>query len=176
MYRRIMIVVDQRPVAQAAVTEGLALARTQDATVIFFTAMPLYPMPLADVPPFVVVPPKEYQQAADEEADKLLCAAAARAVKSGVRARVVKGAGEDPAQSIVEAARRRRCELIVVASQGRNALLRLLTGSVIPALITASPIPVLICKQVVRPAGRSGHVAPARKTLPRKRRTGTAAR
>ena len=146
MYKRVMIVVDKRPVSRAAVDEGLELATVHGATVVFYVAMPLYPMPLADVPPFVVVPPKEYQEAATEEAERLLSAAAVRATKAGIASRGVKGSGEEPAQGIVDAARRLRCDIIVVASAGRNALLRLLTGSVIPALITASPIPVLVCK------------------------------
>ena len=62
----------------------------------------------------------------------------------------VTGSGEDDARVIVEAARKRRCDLIVVASEGRNALLRLLTGSVIPGVITASPVPVMVCKAPAR--------------------------
>ncbi len=174
MYKRVMIVVDKRPVSKAAVSEGVALAQVHDAEVVFFTAMPLYPMPLADVPPFVVVPPKEYQDAADEEAKRVLAAATLVADKAGVPSRTAKGEGEDPAQSIIVAARRRRCDIIVVASAGRNALLRLLTGSVIPALITASPIPVLVCKQRPRTARVSRPVAGSskvRKSAVRRRRT-----
>jgi nucleotide-binding universal stress UspA family protein len=163
MYQRIMIVVDKRAVSRAAVDEGLALAKTQDAEVLFYFSMPLYPMPLADVPPFVVVPPREYEEAAEEEADRVLSAANALAVKAGVPSRCIKGSGEDPAQGIVDAARRRRCDLVVVASQGRNAVLRLITGSVIPSLITVSPIPVLVCKQRVRsPAATRKTAAPAK--------------
>ena len=181
MYKRVMVVVDRRPVAKAAVAEGVELARVHGAEVLFFTAMPLYPMPLADVPPFVVVPPKEYQEAADEEARRLLAAARAVADKAGVHARVAKGDAEDPARSIADAARRRHCDVIVVASAGRNALLRLLTGSVIPALITASPIPVLICKQRARSphaprvARKAAAPAKPRKTAVKRLRATTAA-
>jgi len=38
----------------------------------------------------------------------------------------------------------------VAASDGRNALLRLLTGNIIPGLITASPVPVLVVKEARR--------------------------
>jgi len=167
MYKRVMIVVDKRPVSRAAVDEGLQLAAVHGAAVVFYVAMPLYPMPLADVPPFVVVPPKEYQDAATEEAERLLSAAALKASKAGVASRGVKGSGEEPAQGIVDAARRLRCDLIVVASAGRNALLRLLTGSVIPALITASPIPVLVCKL----KSRSTRVPKKAPAPPKSRRT-----
>jgi nucleotide-binding universal stress UspA family protein len=177
MYKRLMVVVDKRAVARAAITEGIALAKTHDGEVIFYFAMPLYPMPLADVPPFVVVPPKEYQEAAEEEADRALSVATALAVKAGVRSRVVKGNAEDPVRGIVDEAQRRRCDIIVVASAGRNAVLRLLAGSVIPALITASPIPVLVCKQRPRSSGtaRTGPLPlKARKSAAGKRRSAVA--
>ena len=168
MYKRIMIVVDKRAVSRAAVDEGLALAKHSGAEVMFYFSMPLYPMPLADVPPFVVVPPKEYEEAAIEEAERVLAAANALAVKAGVPSRGIKGSGDDAAEGIVDAARRRRCDLLVVATQGRNAVLRLITGSVIPALITASPIPVLICKQRARvpdTARKPKAVKPRRKSV-----------
>ena len=177
MYKKMLIVVDKRPVARAAVIEGLALAKTHDAEVIFFFAMPPYPMPLADVPPFVVVPPREYQEAAEEEADRVLSVATALAVKAGVQSNVVKGSADDPAQGIVDAARRRRCDIIVVASAGRNAVMRMLTGSVIPALITASPIPVLVCKQRPRSSGTARAAslpAKVRKAAAAKRRSAAA--
>ena len=51
-----------------------------------------------------------------------------------------------------------QCDLIVVASTGSNAVMRLLTGSVIPGLITHSRVPVLVCRQCSRGA-RIEHLA-----------------
>jgi nucleotide-binding universal stress UspA family protein len=74
-------------------------------------------------------------------------AATVVADEAGVRSRTVVGAGVDDADCIFDEVRQRRCGLIVVGSMGRNAVLRLLTGSVIPGLITVSTIPVLIVRE-----------------------------
>lgn len=147
MYKRILIVVDPRPVARAAITEGVAIARAYGAEALFFTMLPRYSVPVTDAPPFVLESPQEFQQAAKANADRMLAAANVVADRAGVKSHSAMGSGEDDARSIVEAARKRRCDLIVVASEGRNAVMRLLLGSVIPGLITASPVPVLVCKQ-----------------------------
>ena len=54
---------------------------------------------------------------------------------------------------------RHHCDLIVVATEGRNAVMRILLGSVLPGLITAATVPVLVGRPqgAARPPGlRSG--------------------
>ncbi len=154
MYKRILIVVDPRPVSRAAVTEGVLTAQVHGAEAVFFTVMPRYSVPVTDAPPFVLESPQEFQQAAKSNADRLLAAASISADRAGLKSRSVIGSGEDDAHCIVEAARKQRCDLIVVATEGRNALMRLMLGSVIPGLITSSPVPVLVCK--LRPRSTVG--------------------
>ncbi len=150
MYKRILIIVDQRPVTRAAVKEGVALAAAHDAEVLFFHVLPRYTVPMADMPPFAAVSPQDFHRSAMTLADKHLSTAQTTADKAGVVSQRATGSGEDDARCIVDAARKRRCDLIVAASEGRNALLRLLTGSVIPGLITSSLVPVLVVKGAVR--------------------------
>jgi len=174
MYKRILIVVDHRPVSQAAVKEGTALAKSHQAELVFFTVLPRYSVPVADTPPFPMVAPHEFELAAKASAKKWLAAATAVADKAGVSSRSATGSGEDDSHCIVDAARRRRCDLIVVATEGRNALLRLLTGSVIPGLITAAPMPVLVCKE--RPKTARANVVPIKArqaAAPRRRASGS---
>ena len=161
MYKRILIVVDPRPVARAAVTEGVLAAQAHGAELVFFTVMPRYSVPVTDAPPFVLESPQDFQLAAKANADRLLAAAAVAADRAGLKSRCEIGSGEDDARCIVEAARKYRCDLIVVASEGRNALMRMLLGSVIPGLITSSPVPVLVCKLRLRAAvGAKADVVP----------------
>jgi nucleotide-binding universal stress UspA family protein len=176
MYKRILIVVDQRQVSRAAVQEGLRLAASHDSEVTFFTALPRFPLPIAEAPYFDAASHRDFELAAQANADKLLAASRVAADKAQVKSRGIAWRGDDDALGIVDAARRRRCELIVVASEGRNALMRLLTGSVIPGLITASPIPVLVCKPIARgqPAARQA-VVPLRPRAAPKRAAAAAA-
>lgn len=150
MFKRILIVVDQRQVSRVAIKQGVAIAAAHGAEALFFHVLPRYTVPVADMPPFVMISPEEFRRDAHAKATKLLTAAALVADKAGVTNKTATGGGEDDAHCIADAARQRRCDLIVAASEGRNALLRLLTGSVIPGLITVSPVPVLVVKESAR--------------------------
>jgi nucleotide-binding universal stress UspA family protein len=49
-----------------------------------------------------------------------------------------------PGEGIIETAREKACDLIVMASHGRRGLGRLILGSVANEVVTHSTIPVLI--------------------------------
>jgi nucleotide-binding universal stress UspA family protein len=51
-----------------------------------------------------------------------------------------------PADGILETARARDCDLIVMASHGRRGLSRLLLGSQANKVVSLSATPVLICR------------------------------
>jgi nucleotide-binding universal stress UspA family protein len=147
LYKRIMVVVDDRPVSQYAVNEGVALARIHEAEIEFLALMPRIAATPSDLPSAAAVAPPEVEQAMRRAADELLGRMVSAAEREGVMARGSKGHEEDGAGGVVAAALRRRCELIVAASAGRNAVMRLFVESLIPGLITASPLPLLICKE-----------------------------
>ncbi len=151
MYKQILIVVDGRPVSREAIAEGVATAAIHGARVTFVHVLPEYPVTVSDMPSFAVIPRREFSQAARMKALKLLTAAKLAAEKAGVQAAIatVRG-GNDDARTIAEAASARQCDLIVVATEGRNALLRLLTGSIVPGIITCSLVPVLVVKTAER--------------------------
>ena len=62
---------------------------------------------------------------------------------------------------MLELAQRLGCGLIVVASSGHKAIVRLLSGSVIPGLITQSTIPLLIVRGATATATTTAEPAPA---------------
>jgi nucleotide-binding universal stress UspA family protein len=156
MYRRILIAVDARPVSMAAVREGVALAAAHGAEAVFFHPLPPYPVAAGDLPVFISISPQEFAKASKGQAGKALSAAQAEAVEAGVASIKAMGTGESEAHCIADAARKRRCDLIVVATTGKNALLRLLTGSVVPGLITAATVPVLVVKDGRRTTSAAG--------------------
>jgi nucleotide-binding universal stress UspA family protein len=53
---------------------------------------------------------------------------------------------QHPADGIVETAKAKGCDLIVMASHGRRGLQKALLGSQANKVLVLSPIPVLICK------------------------------
>lgn len=56
------------------------------------------------------------------------------------------------AYSVSVAAENKHCDLIVVGTEGKNAMLRILNGSIVPKLISVASVPVLVC----RDTGSSG--------------------
>ncbi|MDH4288540.1 MAG: universal stress protein [Aquincola sp.] len=171
MFKRILIVVDPRPVARIAVKDGTALAKVHGAEVIFFYTLPHYPVPTVDAPLWISLSEDDFESAARSEAGRMLAAAAVVADKNGVKHRSAMGRAHDDAKEIIDVARARRCDLIVVGSEGRNAVLRLVLGSVIPGLITAAPMPVMVCKDR-RPLAvkQSAVIVPLRKAPVRRAR------
>lgn len=147
MYRRIMIVVDDTPASRAAIDEGTSLAARHGAEAVYFALMPAYPVAVADELAIGAVASEDFHKSALAKADAVLSDAVSAAQRAGVFARATHSPQGGDARCVVEGARRRRCDLIVVGSEGRNAVMRLLTGSLVPALITASPLPVLVCKE-----------------------------
>lgn len=166
MYRRIMVVVDDRPGAAAAILEGTALAQAHAAEVLFFFLLRSPALAISGSPPLPVPAPAEVDAAVRAHADRVLAAAEDFAERAGVMSRSATGHGDDGVRCIVDAAQRRRCDLIAATAEDRNAVVRLLSGSLVPGLITCSPVPVLVCKErrsddvaldAALAAGRSGH-------------------
>ncbi|MDP1690824.1 MAG: universal stress protein [Burkholderiaceae bacterium] len=170
MYKKILIVVTSNPASRAAVVEGVALAKAHNAEALFFSVLPRYIVPVADMPMVGMLTPDEFRREATVNAQRYLAAATVVADKAGLRSKHAVGAGPDDAKCIVEAARKRRSGLIVVASSGRNAVMRLLAGSVIPGLITHSTIPVLVVRQAgsTQKAEQPAPVPPRPRPIPRK--------
>jgi nucleotide-binding universal stress UspA family protein len=151
MYRRIMIVIADRPEAKAALDEGVELARVHGAEVLLVHVLPYPNAGLAAELGVVSAPaPQDAERALREFGDRLLADARARAERLGVSRRMLVLNG-DPVSSITGAARERLCDLIVAGAEPRNAVMRILTGSVIPGLITQAPVPVLVCHERAAP-------------------------
>lgn len=147
MHQRILVVIGNEEDSRAAVSESLALARVHGAELLLFPVLPRYVLPVADMPMVGSLSPDDFQREVTGNAERQLGAAKALADAAGVPSRQALGAGLDDAQCIVEAAQTHRCQAIVVASAGGNAVMRLVGGSVIPGLITLSTLPVLVVRQ-----------------------------
>ncbi len=146
MIQRILIVVDpQAPLATAAALSwGLAVAQARSAELLLCSPLPTYTLPLADVPQTATVSPEEFDREARGAAQQALQAAQHQATALGVMSQSLVSTADDRVRGLLDTAERRRCQLIVAGTDGSNALMRLLSGSLIPGLITASPLPLLI--------------------------------
>jgi nucleotide-binding universal stress UspA family protein len=145
MYKHILIATDGSELAEKAVKQGLELAKRLGATVTAVTVTEPWPIAVADGVMVANAIP-EYEHAAAQEASRTLAALGEQARKLGVACATVHVADRYPAEGIIELAKARNCDLIVMASHGRRGLAKLLLGSQATRVLTYSTTPVLICK------------------------------
>jgi len=145
LFKHILIATDGSELARKAVDHGLALAKAHGgkATVITVTE----PWDVVVVPEAAVVfPPLDYEESAAADAAKILAGVNDTAGKIGMTCEILHVQNRFPAEGIVETAKEKGCDLIVLASHGRRGLRRLILGSVANEVVTHSTIPVLISR------------------------------
>jgi nucleotide-binding universal stress UspA family protein len=144
MYKHILIATDGSELAAKAVDAGLNLARLLKAKVTAvkatepWTAMAMGELALA-------FPVEDYEKASAEDAARVLGAVSEAAKKQGVPCETVH-VTNFPAEGIIETAKAKSCDLIVMSSHGRRGLARALLGSQATNVLTHSSVPVLICR------------------------------
>jgi len=144
MYKNILIATDGSELADKALAAGLALAKALKAKAAVVTATePWTAMVTGDAG--FAFPVEEYEKAARENAARILGAASAAAQKLEVACETVH-VNDFPAEGIIETAKAKGCDLIVMASHGRRGLARVLLGSQATRVVALSTLPVLICR------------------------------
>jgi nucleotide-binding universal stress UspA family protein len=146
MVRKILVVVDDRPVTQSAIEQATEMAQVHQADIFFFGVLPHFDYPAVDMLPIADVPFENLQARSAAEASRLMAAASALAEKCGVHSHRATSVAGDLAHAVADAAVKRHCDLIVVGNEDNNAVLRLLNGSIVPGLISKSTVPVLVCR------------------------------
>ena len=140
--KRIVIATDGSASAWAAVEEGLELASEVGAEVTFVTVR--HGVHLLGDP--------WYQRHVTEQlghARDALDRAEAEATRRGIPcdSEILEG---DPASCISDAALYRDADLLVVGSRGHGAVTSALIGSVSRALMSRSPVPVMVVRERAR--------------------------
>jgi nucleotide-binding universal stress UspA family protein len=128
-------------VAEAALTPAVDLARETGAKLLLLRAAEAPTRPTAD--------PVEAQVVVMQEAQEYLAAAQDRVMAAGVADVEVSAWYGPPVEAIVEAARYRSADLIVMSSHGRSGVARLVMGSVTELVLRTTTVPIL----VIRPDG-----------------------
>ena len=88
----------------------------------------------------------DYDKAIESGAKKILAPAREAAAKNGLACEAIHVKDQYPADGIIETAKAKACDLIVMASHGRRGLARVLMGSQTIKVVTHSSIPVLVCR------------------------------
>lgn len=147
MYQKILIATDGSALSKKAVTSGLALAALTGADIVALKVVPRYPVSYFEggmsIPADNVAQvEKQWADAAMAVADKVKITAEAE----GIKAKAITVSSDFTAEAIINAARKHKCDLIVMASHGRRGMKRLLMGSETMHVLTHSHIPVLVLR------------------------------
>jgi nucleotide-binding universal stress UspA family protein len=143
MFRHILIPTDGSELAEKAVLYGVELAKEQGAKVTAlvvtrpFHIVTLEPGMLADTP-------AAYEKHVAERTKKYLDAASQAAEAAGLACDTARLEHEHPYQGIIDTAKKRGCDLIVMASHGRSGMAGIVLGSQTIKTLTHSKIPVLV--------------------------------
>jgi nucleotide-binding universal stress UspA family protein len=147
MYKRILLATDGSKLSQKAVDHALALADLTGAEVVALKVVPRYPQTYFEGGVALAsteIARIEKQWAA--EAMETVNAVKAAGQKREVRVKPMTAKGDLVAEAVIAAAKRQKCDLIVMASHGRRGLKRLLLGSETQQVLTHSHIPVLVLR------------------------------
>ena len=147
MYRNILVATDGSQLSAKAITHAIALARALGAKLTGFYASPDYPLPVyADGVMYEAVTPREYAATCKKLADRILSAVGAKAKAAGIRFTAVHAIAAAPWEAILAAARKEKCDAIVMASHGRRGVSALLLGSETQKVLTHSKLPVIVVR------------------------------
>ena len=144
MYKKILVATDGSALAQSAATTAAQLAKTQGAEVIGVYVIDPFPYigigdaSAAGLQAYLA----ESRSVAGQALDALgkVCAAEGVAFAGDTIERNVVYEG------VIETAQAEGCDLIVMASHGRQGMKALILGSVAQKVLTHASVPVLIVK------------------------------
>lgn len=145
MYRHLLVPIDDSDLSIEVVGSAVAVARSLDARVSFFHAVPdpsasLY----GDAEILRVTQPMQHSYLINGKARELLAKAEAAARAFGVPCTSIRGVHDEPAAAIVATARERGCDLIAMASHGRRSRLGMTLGSETLSVLMSAGLPVLV--------------------------------
>jgi nucleotide-binding universal stress UspA family protein len=145
MYDRILIPTDGSELADKAVDQGLALAKVVGAkvTIVRVTNVPA-PMVYEGV--VVALPTEEIRAEIAARVADHFTALKSKASALGVALETVHVEHDNPWEAIIETAKQKDANLIVMASHGRRGFAAVLLGSETQKVLTHSTVPVLVCR------------------------------
>jgi len=145
MFKHVLIPTDGSAVARKAVKAGVALAKELGAKVTAYHALEALP-PYAYGDGYIISTAtiKRFEEGARAMGRKHLAAVAKAAKAAGVACGPLMTKPMTPYQGIIDAAKKKRCDVIFMASHGRGEFATLLLGSVTQKVLAHSKLPVLV--------------------------------
>lgn len=147
MYKRILVATDGSRLSRKAVKAAIELAGRLDATLVAAHVVPKHPVDYFSEA--VVLRPEvvsKIERQLDDKGQELVDGIAAEAREAGVEAECFVARSDSPAEALVAAVRKHKCDLVVMASHGRRGLQRILLGSETQHVLAGADVPVLVLR------------------------------
>ena len=148
MYANILLSTDGSDVARKGVKHGIGLAKALNAKATVTTVTEPLEVDYGGGHAGGRIPSQEefdrFDAACKESAGKVLDEARAMAEQIGISAELLHVPNAYTATAIIETAKSRGCDLIVMASHGRRGLRKLLLGSQTSKVLADGSVPVLV--------------------------------
>ena len=145
MIKNILVPTDGSPLSHRAVKDAVALANKLGAQVTGFHVAPSYHIEVyTDYVPPDLMSPQEHAASAKRAAQRHLDFVRKAAAERKVKCSGFYTMSDSPADAIVKAARKYKCDLIYMGSHGRSGLSKLLLGSQTSKVLSQTRIPVLV--------------------------------
>jgi nucleotide-binding universal stress UspA family protein len=147
MYANILLSTDGSDVATKGVRHGIGLAKALNAKVTVITVTE--PLPVGygsgDAPGWIAQEGFDsFEAVCKERAGKVLDEARAMAEQIGISVELLHVPNAHPATTIIETAKSRDCDLIVMGSHGRRGFRKLFLGSQTSEVLAEGNVPVLV--------------------------------
>lgn len=145
MYKHILIPTDGSPASRAAALSGIELAKVVGAKVTLFYAAPApTPVIYKNLLPVGFAKPKEHAEMIEKTAQRYLATLEKAAQAAGVNYESVHVTSDFPADAILDAAKKRRCDLIHIAPHSQRGIARFLLGSQTQKVLAGAQMPVVV--------------------------------
>ena len=144
MFKHILISTDGSPVSNKAAKAGIALARALGAKVTAYYALERLQLIFDEGYMMSQKMIEGIEDSARQAGQKRVDAIGKMAKAAGVPFASVVTKALIPYEGIIAAAKKRRCDVIFMASHGRRGLSRLIMGSVTQKVLMHSRIPVVV--------------------------------
>ena len=147
MFKHILLPTDGSKLSARAVKRGIDLAKKSWARVTAVHVVPEFKRMVDEG--FTMLSAalkKRFEEEGRARAQKMLDDIARQARARGVRCTTLCMASDLPYQQIIAAARKKKCDLILMASHGRRGLSSLLLGSETAKVLLHTKVPVLVVR------------------------------
>lgn len=145
MFKHILLPTDGSELSKAAIEKGMQLAKNINAEVTgFHVILPFHVLTLQ--PEMLEDTNEQYERQSEVQARQFLGVVKTAAENWGVKCNTDYVTSPHPYEMIINAAGKKGCDLIVMASHGRRGVQGLLIGSETQKVLTHSKIPVLVVR------------------------------